>query len=67
MKYKVIVSDLASEMLQRHIAFIANVSKKSAIDKKNEIIGAIKKLKEDANIYPFFENLEAGGLRWTYM
>ena len=51
MKYKVIVSDKASEMLQRHIAFIANVSKKSAIDKKKEIVDAIKKLKEDKRIH----------------
>ena len=43
-------------MLQRHIAFIANVSKKAARDQKKEIVDAIKRLKEDANIYPFFEN-----------
>lgn len=56
MKYSIIISDKASDMLQRHIAFIGNVSKKAAKDQKNEIIKAIKKLKTDANIYPFFEN-----------
>ena len=56
MKYTIIVSDKASDMLQRYIAFIANVSKKSARDQKKEIVDAIKRLKEDANIYPFFEN-----------
>ena len=56
MKYTIIVSDKASDMLQRHIAFIANVSKKTARDQKKEIVDAIKRLKEDANIYPFFEN-----------
>ena len=56
MKYTIIVSNKASDMLQRYIAFIANVSKKSARDQKKEIVDAIKRLKEDANIYPFFEN-----------
>ena len=56
MKYTIIVSDKASDMLKRYIAFIANVSKKSARDQKKEIVDAIKRLKEDANIYPFFEN-----------
>lgn len=56
MEYSIIVSNKASDMLQRHIAFIANVSKKAARDQKNEIVSAIKKLKDDADIYPFFEN-----------
>lgn len=56
MKYKVIVSNRASDMLQKHIAFIGNVSKKAAKDTKNIIIDSIKKLKEDPQIYPFFEN-----------
>ena len=56
MKYKVIVSDKASDMLSRHIAFIANVSKQAAKTQKNEIIGAIRKLSYDADIYPFFDN-----------
>ena len=43
-------------MLQKHIAFIGNVSKKAAKDTKNIIIDSIKKLKEDPQIYPFFEN-----------
>lgn len=56
MKYKVIVSEKAREMLKKHIAFIANVSKESAKKQKDVIIQSIKKLKEDAEIYPFFEN-----------
>ena len=56
MKYKIIISDKASDMLQKHIAFIGNVSKTSAKKEKDNIVSAIKKLKEDAQIYPFFEN-----------
>ena len=56
MKYKIIVSDKASDMLYKHIAFIANVSKQSARKQKDEIVKAIKKLEEDADIYPYFEN-----------
>lgn len=56
MKYKVIISDRASDMLSRHIAFIGNVSKQAAKSQKSRIIDAIKKLINDAEIYPFFEN-----------
>ena len=56
MKYKVIVSEKAKEMLKRHIAFIANVSKESARKQKDIIIQSIKSLKNDAGIYPFFES-----------
>ena len=56
MKYQILVSDKGSDMLQRHIAFIANVSKTAAKKQKDEIIAAIKKLKSDAQIYPFFES-----------
>ncbi|MBP3891874.1 MAG: type II toxin-antitoxin system RelE/ParE family toxin [Solobacterium sp.] len=55
MNYKVIVSDRAAEMLSRHISFISKVSKKAARKTKNEIVEAIKKLKRDALVYPFFE------------
>ena len=37
MKYKVIVSEKAKEMLKKHIAFIANVSKESARKQKDYI------------------------------
>lgn len=56
MEYQIIVSDKASNMLLKHIAFIARVSKTAAKKQKDEIIKAIKKLKIDAHIYPFFEN-----------
>ena len=56
MKYRIIISDKASNTLTRHIAFIGRVSKKAAKDTKNEIITSIRNLSSDAHIYPFFEN-----------
>ena len=56
MRYKIIVSDKAADMLQKHIAFIGNVSKDAARKEKENIVDAIRKLKDDAQIYPFFES-----------
>ncbi len=46
MKYHVIVSDRAVQMLERHIRFLAQVSKDAARQTKNEIIGEIRALEE---------------------
>lgn len=56
MKYKVIISNKASDMLVKQISFIGKASKAAARKQKAIIVDSIKKLKEDAQIYPFFEN-----------
>ena len=55
MKYKVIVSQRAVQLLEQHIAFVANISKQTARNKKSKIIEALKKLSEDPQIYPFLD------------
>ena len=53
--YKIIVSSEATDMLKEHIAFIANVDKKAAINTKEMIVNAIMDLKELPKRYPFFD------------
>ena len=53
MEYQIIVSDKASNMLLKHIAFIARVSD-CCQETKDEIIKAIKKLKIDITYISFF-------------
>lgn len=52
--YKIIISSEATDMLKEHIAFIANVDKKAAINTKNQIVKAIKDLNKMPNRFPFF-------------
>ena len=52
--YKIIISPEATDMLKEHIAFIANVDKKAAINTKNQIVKAIKDLNKMPNRFPFF-------------
>lgn len=52
--YKIIISPEATDMLKEHIAFIANVDKKAAINTKNQIVKAIKDLNNMPNRFPFF-------------
>ena len=52
--YEVIVSDRAKAMLGMHIRFMANVNKKSAEQKRKEIIRGIKSLEEMPERFPFF-------------
>ena len=52
--YKIIISPEATDMLKEHIAFIANVDKKAAINTKNQIVKAIKDLNQMPNRFPFF-------------
>ena len=52
--YRIIISPEATDMLKEHIAFIANVDKKAAINTKNQIVKAIKDLNNMPNRFPFF-------------
>ena len=52
--YKIIISPEATDMLKEHIAFIANVDKKAAINTKNQIVKAIRDLNQMPNRFPFF-------------
>lgn len=54
-KYKVIVSDRAKRMLGAHIRFMAQVDKKAAEAKKEEIMAALRSLSQMPQRFPFFE------------
>ena len=56
-RYKVIVSDRAKRMLGTHIRFMAQVNKQAAIEKKKEIMTALRSLSQMPQRYPFFEEL----------
>ena len=45
-EYKVIVSDRAKQMLGAHIRFLAKVSKEAAAAKKEEIMAAMRSLRQ---------------------
>ena len=55
-KFKVIVSDRAKEMLKDHIRFMGQVNKEAAINKKNELIRAIRSLDDMPQRYPFLDD-----------
>lgn len=54
-KYKVIVSDRAKLMLGTHIAFMAQVDKNAAKDKKKELMEAMRSLEHMPQRFPFYE------------
>ena len=54
MKYKVIISDRAKEMLGRHIRFLAQVNKPAAVKLKNRLVEEIRSLQAMPHRYPFF-------------
>jgi len=54
MKYKVIISDRAKEMLGMHIRFLAEVNKPAALDLKKRLMEKIRLLCEFPERYPFF-------------
>ena len=56
-KYKVIVSDRAKRMLGTHIRFMAQVNKQAAVEKKKEIMTALRSLSQIPQRFPFFEEL----------
>jgi plasmid stabilization system protein ParE len=54
MKYKVIISDRAKEMLGMHIRFLAQVNKTAATKLKNRLVEEIRSLQDMPQRYPFF-------------
>ncbi len=56
-KYKVIISDRARIMLETHIRFMAQVNKKSAIEKKKQILTALRSLEQLPSHFPFFDEM----------
>ena len=54
MKYKVIISDRAKEMLGRHLRFLAQVNKPAAVKLKKRFVSEIRSLQEMPQRYPFF-------------
>ena len=55
MKYKVIISDRARQMLGKHLRFLAQVNKAAAVKLKNRFLQEIRSLSEMPQRYPFFE------------
>jgi plasmid stabilization system protein ParE len=54
MKYRVIISDRAKEMLGMHIRFLAQVNKTTATKLKNRLVEEIRSLQDMPQRYPFF-------------
>ena len=54
MKYKVIISDRAKEMLGMHIRFLAQVNKPAAVKLKNRLVEEMRSLQDMPQHYPFF-------------
>lgn len=54
MKYNVIISDRAKEMLGLHIRFLAQVNRAAAVKLKNRLIEEIRSLQGMPQRYPFF-------------
>ena len=54
MKYKVIISDRAKQMLGMHIRFLGQVNKPAAQKLKKRLLAQIRSLEEMPHRYPFF-------------
>ena len=54
MKYKVIISDRAKEMLGMHIRFLAQINKTAATNLKSRLVEEIRSLQDMPQRYPFF-------------
>jgi plasmid stabilization system protein ParE len=54
MKYKVMISDRAKDMLGMHIRFLAQINKPAAAKLKARLIEEIRSLQELPQRYPFF-------------
>ena len=54
-KYKVIISDRAKRMLGTHIRFMSQVNKDAAVEKKKELVTAMRSLMRMPQRFPFFE------------
>lgn len=55
MKYNVIISDRAKEMLGTHIRFLSQVNKSAAVKLKNRFVEELRSLQEMPQRYPFFQ------------
>lgn len=55
MKYKVIISELATREVSSHISFLANVSKQAAKETKQRLVEAIGSLSEMPGRFPFLD------------
>ena len=55
MKYKVIISERAKEMLGMHIRFLAQVNKPAAKKLKDRLVAEMRSLQELPQRYPFFQ------------
>ena len=54
MKYKVIISDRARQMMGTHIRFLAQVNKTAAHNLKKRFLDSIRSLQDMPHRYPFF-------------
>lgn len=54
MKYTVIISDRAKQMLGQHIHFLAQVNKNAAVELKKRFLEAFRSLESFPHRYPFF-------------
>ena len=54
MKYRVIISDRAKEMLGMHIRFLAQVKKSAATKLKSRLVEEMRSLRDMPQRYPFF-------------
>ena len=54
MKYKVIISDRAKEMLGMHIRFLAQINKTAATKLKSRLVEEMRSLQDIPQRYPFF-------------
>ena len=54
MKYKVIISDRAKEMLGMHIRFLAQINKTADTKLKSRLVEEIRSLQDMPQRYPFF-------------
>lgn len=55
MKYNVIISNKANQLIKRHLAIIVNVSKSAAKKQSEEFKSAIKRIGENPKMFPAFE------------
>ena len=55
-EYEVSVSDAALAMLDKHMDFLARVSKPAAVRAMNEILDDIESLKKSPERFPIYEN-----------
>lgn len=55
MKYKVIISDRAKQMLGAHLRFLAQVNKSAAVKLKKRLMEELRSLQDMPQRYPFLQ------------